>query len=214
MTRTPKPSGRKLRDRKRGRRKSSTRELRPRFLIVCEGRETETLYFKNFRVTVKVDVIGKGRNRKSLVEHARDRSSYFANSGNEYTDIWAVFDLDQNSPTDANDFNEAINLARRISIKPAYSNASFELWFLLHFQPMKGNTGNRFQYLNMLSKELGKDYDKMDRNLYDDLLPLQSKAIQNAEELMREYEKHHNPAEDKPCTTVHLLVKELKKYER
>lgn len=67
-------------------RKLEIKELEPlRFLIVCEGEKTEPNYFealrkklndkyrKNF-VTLKVecvDIIGKGRNTKSLVEYTK-----------------------------------------------------------------------------------------------------------------------------------------------
>ena len=217
MARVPKPSGNQKRDKKRERGKSGKRGLRPRLLIVCEGEKTEKFYLESFRVTVKVDVIGKGRNRKSLVEHAREKRDYFANSDGEYTNVWAVFDLDHDAPTDPKDFNEAIELAYKIDIEPAYSNPSFELWYLLHYQPMMGNTSSRFQYLKMLSKKLGKEYDKTDATLYQDLLSSQPIALKNAENLMRKYkvkEKHHNPARDKPCTRVHTLVQELKKHER
>lgn len=44
-------------------RKVNTRELKQRFLIVCEGERTEPNYFKSFRVpknVVSIDVRGLG----------------------------------------------------------------------------------------------------------------------------------------------------------
>ncbi len=155
--------------------------------------------------------VGAGLNTTKLVEKAKNIRNYDINRGEEYTDVWVVFDLDDYLPAD---FNKAIAQAKNAKIKPAYSNESFELWFLLHFQSMIGNTIDRDRYYEILSEKLGKDYEKTDRDLYQNLLPLRAKAIRNAEELMKEYEENHNPAQDKPCTTVYKLVQELKKYER
>lgn len=207
MARVPKPSGNKKRDVKRGRRAVGSVELRPRFLIVCEGEETEVNYFRSFQVNVKVKPVGTGLNTISLVEKAKKIRDY----DGEYTDVWVVFDLDDYLPQD---FNKAIDQAKQDGMYPAYSNEAFELWFLLHFQSMIGNTITRPQYYEILSRKLGKAYDKADRALYQDLLKYRGTAIENANALMQEYEENHNPAQDKPCTTVHKLVQALIEHER
>jgi hypothetical protein len=63
----------------------------------------------------------------------------------------------------------------------------------------------------MLTDRLGFKYNKNDPAIYDHILPLQSAAIQNAENLMSSY-VNHSPVSDNPSTTVHKLVKELNKY--
>ncbi len=53
------------------RRRINVRELRQRFLIVCEGEKTEPNYFRSFRVPkAVVDVRGVGRNTVSLIRKA------------------------------------------------------------------------------------------------------------------------------------------------
>ncbi len=54
-------------------RKVATRELRQRFLIICEGEKTEPNYLKSFRVPKDViDVRGFGYNPSKLVETAKE----------------------------------------------------------------------------------------------------------------------------------------------
>jgi RloB-like protein len=53
-------------------RKVNTREIRQRFLIVCEGEKTEPNYFKRFRVPkLVIDIEGLGKNPSNLVQSAR-----------------------------------------------------------------------------------------------------------------------------------------------
>ena len=95
-----------------------------RFLIVCEGKKTEPLYFEQFRAPgLVVKVEGIGMNTISLVKEAlrlRDEGNY--------DQVWCVFDKD-----DFEQFDDAIQLARREGMKVAYSNQAFELWYVLHF---------------------------------------------------------------------------------
>jgi hypothetical protein len=46
--------------------------------------------------------------------------------------------------------------------------------------------------------------------MYAELRSRQAEAIQRAESLLAEYGADHNPQQDNPCTTVHLLVKALR----
>jgi len=95
MARKPKPSGRKLPHKGRAikrRRLVRTRELRPRFLIVCEGEKTEPNYFKSFRVNAVVEVKGVGRNTLSLVKHARKLRDEARRKGQPFTKVWVVLD--------------------------------------------------------------------------------------------------------------------------
>lgn len=55
---------------------------------------------------------------------------------------------------------------------------------------------------------MGMPYQKNDTGMYDRLLARQNQAIRNAESLLSQYDPH-SPERDNPCTTVHLLVREL-----
>lgn len=58
-------------------RKVNTREVRQKFLIVCEGEKTEPNYFRSFRVpknVIEIDVRGFGENPSRLVNIAKKLS--------------------------------------------------------------------------------------------------------------------------------------------
>jgi len=207
MARKPKPSGRKLPDKGKelGRAPTRTRELRPRFLIVCEGEQTEPNYFKSFRVSVDVKVIGTGRSTTDLVEYAKMLKNKAKRNQQAYTAVWVVFDRDDFSPES---FNRAIEQAERAGFGVAYSNEAFELWYVLHFDYMDSAI-SRQQYQDILSKRLVEPYRKNDTTLYARLLHRLPDAIRNAERLLASYQPNHNPAYDNPCTAVHHLVQEL-----
>jgi len=183
-------------------RKVNTKEVKQRFLIVCEGAKTEPNYFKNFRVPKTViDVKGVGENPSRLVQSAIDLN---AEADEEYDQVWCVFDRDDWPPQD---FNNAIHKAENHNLKVAYSNEAFELWYVLHFEFL--NTGiPRDDYIKKMTKLLGKKYQKNSDTIYDELINKQPTAIRNAEKLLVSYD-YSNPGQDNPSTTVHLLVKEL-----
>lgn len=186
-------------------RKVDTREIRQRFLIVCEGEKTEPNYFRSFRVpkdVAEIDVQGLGENPSRLVKSAKD-----LNNQGDYDQVWCVFDRDSWT---VEDFNNAIQKANEQGFKVAYSNEAFELWYVLHFDFL--NTGiPRGDYLRKLNSLLGRTYKKNSETIYEELLERQSIAIKNAENLLKQYDPHI-PAKDNPSTLVHLLVQELNKF--
>lgn len=102
------------------------RELRQRFLIVCEGEKTEPSYFRRFRTpTVVIDVQGFGCDPIQLVRRGLE-----LRQEDDYDQVWCVFDRDT---WPAGNFNNAISLAKQKKVSVAYSNEAFELWYLLHF---------------------------------------------------------------------------------
>ena len=183
-------------------RKVNVREVKQRFLIVCEGAKTEPNYFKKFRVPKTViDVKGVGENPSRLVQSAIKLKE---EADEEYDQVWCVFDRDDWPPQD---FDNAIYKAESHNLKVAYSNEAFELWYVLHFEFL--NTCiPRIDYITKLTKILGKKYQKNSDTIYDDLRNRQVTAIRNAERLLASYNPL-NPGQDNPSTTVHLLVKEL-----
>lgn len=174
-----------------------TTEIRQRFLIVCEGSKTEPNYFKQFRVpTLVIQVEGTGMNTLSLVDEAmRFRAE------DEYDQVWCVFDKDD-FPIDQ--FENAIQRARDNGMRVAYSNQSFELWYILHFEYLHAGL-NRKAYMRKLNQHLGSEYKKNDPNMYQNLKLRKEAAIRNAQRLLMEYQPCH-PGIDDPCTTVHELV--------
>ncbi|MGM9792389.1 MAG: RloB family protein [Candidatus Cryptobacteroides sp.] len=108
---------------------------------------------------------------------------------------------------------EAISFAEENGFNVAYSNQSFELWFILHFNLLV-NPIERSKYVKQLSKYLGIPYTKQSgfaKRMYEMLKPLENKAIENAHILI---DRHIElkPSEANPSTTVHKLVCSLNKF--
>jgi hypothetical protein len=183
-----------------GRTTGSRGKPRQSILIVSEGTKTEPQYFESFRVS-SVEVIGTGFNTDSLVQYAVDKKNAARPA---YDQVWCVFDRDSFT---AQDFNRALQLANSNGIKVAYSNEAFELWYLLHFNYY--DTGlPRADYKAKLTANLGYEYKKNDRGIYNALLCRQSDAIRNAKRLLAVYNPH-SPERDNPSTLVHELVEML-----
>jgi hypothetical protein len=172
---------------------------------VCEGEKTEPNYFRSFRVPREViDVHGLGDNTIRIVERAIELMAE-----DNYDQVWCVFDRDS---FPARNFNAALDLARWHGIKVAYSNESFELWYVLHFEFL--NSGiHRADYITKLHRLLGHRYEKNSDMIYEELEERQPDAIRNAARLLALYSPQ-NPERDNPSTTVYKLVTELNRFIR
>lgn len=138
-------------------RRSSYRDIKQSFLIICEGVNTEPDYFNAFRLTsASVKALGKGLNTIKLVQEAIIIKNEERKKGHVFDQYWVVFDKDDFSN---HDFNEAIRLAESNGFQVAYSNQAFEYWFLLHFNMYRGYI-HRNDYEQMLSLQMKVRYNK------------------------------------------------------
>ena len=211
---------------KQSERKSGFREPKPNsFLIVTEGKKTEPLYFDGLAeyinqkygnsISVKTPPLittqGEGKNTLSLVRAAEKLASC---APIRYSQVWVVFDKD-----DFHDFDDAIQLAEEYGFHSAWSNQSFEYWIYLHFSYSDSalHRNDWYNKLNQLFK--AKDihpngYTKNNPNIFRIVTTYGSlrNAVENAERANMAYDKEVKPSLRDPCTTVHLLVKELETY--
>ena len=194
--------------------KTDTKEQLPIILIVCEGERTEPNYFDQFEVTnITIDPRGIGDNTIRLVKYAINESKR-----NDYDQVWCVFDKDS-FPKD--NFNNAVQLAQNNDFGIAYSNESFELWYILHFEFLNSQI-TRDQYIKKLNnifkskKDEGfpDSYEKKDPNIYRILKPYQHVALKNAQNLSNNYESELIPSSATQCpvTYVYKLVEELNRW--
>jgi|SRR5438094_6042631 len=192
------------------RRKENLREVRPRFLIVCEDGKSAPNYFRSFRVTsAQIITVGAGMHTLQLVEQAvRCRQEYGLSEGKDQT--WVV--MDRNSfPQD--DYDNAFHKAKATGILVAFANECFEVWVHLHFRYSTARVA-RARLPRVLSDLLGVNYEKGMETLYDLLSSRQHDAISNATKLIR----HHQDTSDGalhnccPSTNVQSLVSKLNKY--
>ena len=194
-------------------RKTNIKPVKQTFLIICEGENTEPDYFNAFRLTsAHVKALGEGCNTLSLVRRAIQMKAQEAAAGRKYNQYWVVFDKDYFS---AVDFNSAILMAKANGFDVAYSNQSFEFWFILHFALRVGGL-HRNGYEAILTGYLGFDYAKgsgVSKKMFEALLPLQQTAIDNSIAVYDAFgAPHASPATEESSTTVHELVIELNKY--
>lgn len=184
-------------------RKENTKNVKRKVLIVCEGERTEPSYFRSFRAYKDCFVVGAGSNTVSVVERA------IKEMGKEkYSEVWCVFDRDSFPKQRV---LRALQLADQNKIKCAFSNESFELWYVLHFEYLDTQI-TRAAYCKKLTASLGFKYEKNDKNIYSHLQDRQVEAISRAKKL----EKAMLPANackasSYPYTTVYRLVERLNK---
>lgn len=193
---------------------------KPTILIVCEGKNTEPSYFKQFRLSsATIKPIGEGYNTVSLVNRAFQLSQE-----KNYNQVWCVFDKDDFPVVD---FNNAIAIAQSHNFGVAYSNQAFEYWLLLHFDDHQGAAMHRSNYnhkLNELLNPFGVSYDgenskMITEEIFELLEGIDIKAETYRVDLAiarakRNYNllPHTNPAVEESSTTVFKLVEELLKY--
>lgn len=212
----------KLKKERRGakaakKRKENVRNRLVRFLIVCEGTQTEPNYFNkliNDHVSTvrKVDIQGKGMGTTVLVnETKRIKEELEIKNNMSFDRVWVVFDKD-----DFEDFNNAITTANSWGFQCAWSNEAFELWYCLHFEYL--NTGiGRADYITKLQEILRKkmevptfEYQKNDSGIYDLLQKYgDEKLAKKHAKRLREQYYSNDYKEHNPCTMVDLLVDEL-----
>ncbi|KAI3344419.1 RloB domain-containing protein [Clostridium botulinum] len=204
-------------------RNEGTKTVQPgNYLIVTEGTETEVNYFNNIKRIIEaqfdnniivekltLNVQGTARSTTVLVKEAIKKRSL-----KPYSDVWVVFDKDENI-----DFDEAIKLAEKEGLHVAWSNESFELWLLLHFQDLNSAI-HRDNYVAKLNthfknKNLNTSkYNKNISNIFDITFPYVDIAIKRSNSLL-EYYKNNNifsPNKMNPATKVQVLVEELINY--
>ncbi len=193
-------------------RRKPYKATRKTFLIVCEGQKTEPEYFRAFPLET-VQVEGIGFNTVSLVKEA----IRLKKKRPERQEIWCVLDRDS---FPAKDIKEALRLADQNNIRIAFSNESFELWYLLHFVYLdtKLCRGDYIKKLKKHLRPLGIEYEK--QGLYGPLKSFQQIAIKSAQRLLQNHTNRidikHQKFKDRygsfdvvkanPFTTVHDLV--------
>lgn len=197
---------------------SIKRNQKPSFHIFCEGKNTEPLYFNSFPISNIAHCEGYSQTKTTLVNTALKYKREQGISRRTKDQIWVVFDYDydgKKQPGQKEDYNAAIVKAKANNMNVAFSNDSFELWYLLHFENCNAQEGR--EWINKrLSKKLGFKYDKdksIAKKMYRLLLNSQGAAIERAQALYDQYNEDDLAHADKnPITTVHLLVQELNKY--
>ena len=209
-------------------RQGGGRQKNVSFLIVSEDTKSSVLYFQDLikevnsirlvaeeapKIARESKVKGCGKGEANLVREAeRIRESELT----PFDSCWIVFDKDADQ-----DFAQTIKAAEKAGFKVAWSNESFELWYLLHFRN-RSSYIDRKACIEALEKELGKldpsfSYAKGASAIFRYLTEERRRqAIRNAENL-RAYWQELGTADcgqHNPCTQVDQLVQELTDPEK
>lgn len=143
-----------------------------------------------------MSIRGEGCNTLSLVDLVLSFKSGNANNPND--EYWVVFDKDDFDKIGGrNQFDDAINKAYANQIKVAYSNESFELWYLFHFRDIH----------SQLTREIYCE------KLTEDLIKLTNGKIKSYEKsfkMIEEFKEEPLFARRNPSTKVHYLVSSLR----
>jgi hypothetical protein len=206
-------------------RKSRHLPLKKNIYIVCEGTNTERIYFEEIGqqddVHEKYDIKvypSKEHQRKaskkegesiktdavSLVEEAKKEIK-------NYDEVWAVFDKDGYTKHE-----KAFSDAQKHGIKLGFSSIAFEHWILLHYEQNRtafDKSQNVIDYLEQAGYFTGYS-KKADISIYPILKNLTQTAIENAAWLRIEMAKDLAAGDNKiyelnPYTTVDELVMKL-----
>ena len=146
--------------------RTHVRPLQPKIAIASEGKCTEPKYFNDIRLHLQAsqtDVVlvpHAGTDPLSIVEAM---VIYLSTNGKHWQSkdqAWAVFDGEEHwqNAQAKNRWIEAIQLAHKHKIRLAISNPSFELWYLLHFQPQAADLNRDAAVAKLKAHVL--DYDK------------------------------------------------------
>ena len=160
---------------------------------------------------MEIQIKGGQGNTTQLVNNATKYNELrMRQNGSGFDHLWIVFDKDD-FPDEH--FNEAVFDAKRKNIEAAYSNESFELWLLLHFEFLNSAIG-RNQYADKLNKYMGV-YKKSEPDIYRKVSEAgnESEAILRAKKLFDSYD-HNSPAKENPSTRVHLLIEALLEFRK
>lgn len=198
-----------------------TRKEKERFLIVCEGQNTEPGYFNQFRISsATILSVGTGFDTIRVVERAELE---LADKG-PFDQIWVVFDKDG---FPAHNFDNAIFKANSLGFQVAHSNQAFEYWLILHFEDHQGGPMPREDYHDKINGYLapfnlvfdGKSSKKIGPAFFNLLFETDPKsgkkrvdlAIERAERVFNQFD-HRSPASEESSTTVFRLVREILKF--
>jgi hypothetical protein len=148
-----------------------------------------------------VEIIGAeecGTAPKGIVEYAKERNKQARRKREPFDATWCVFDRDEHLK-----IHEAMQQAAANRYEVAFSNPSFELWFLLHFQEQSAHI-ERHTVLKRLVKHLPRYKKGLD--VYDELRPQQDVAVDRSLKLRSYHVKACEPENKNPSTTVDKLV--------
>ena len=184
-----------------------------RFILFCEGKNTEVAYFRAIDRACSSTLIsvethgGEGVPRtiaEKAVKYAKTLGRRRKDSYEERDQVWAVFDRD-----DHPHFNEAVAYCESNNVGVGRSNPCVELWLILHERDF-----DRYEDRHAMQKilaELRPEYDPDGAKTpdCDDLVKRVDVAERRSETQLRRRAEEDNP-HGNPSTTVGQLTRKIR----
>ena len=184
------------------------------YFIVTDTKETEQNYMFGLRDSIPEHLRGKlvikvvKTKTRDLVDEARNQASLCP----QYGEPWIVFDRDQ-----VKDFDEIIARADAYEINVGWTNPCIEEWFSAYFGNMPAYADSVAccdGFAAAFERASGQKYVKSDSDIYKKLNRLgdETEALKIAQRKLDGHlrDGRTKPSDMLPCTTVHLLVGEIK----
>ena len=214
-------------------RRSAKFEPRKKFILFCEGKNTEPSYFRALKARIGnalidveiVDSVGvanrvaskavefaeregldkKGRMRRNAQGESDEVHPNSDDSFADNDEVWAIFDHDEQP-----DFEAAVALCKSSGIGCARSNPCFELWLLLHEEPF-----DKVVRCHVVQRRLSKlrpEYDPRSGKTVDgdDLVQRCEEAEKRAEMQLQARRRDGEPF-GRPSTTVGKLTRAIRR---
>lgn len=181
--------------------------------IVTDTKKTEESYMLGLRNSIPESLRGKLVIKvvKTATCNLVDEALNLASLNPQFGEIWIVFDRDQ-----VKNFDDIINQAKAKGINVGWTNPCIEVWFDAYFGSMPNyldSVACCSGFASTFERVTGHKYDKGDQQIYEKLNRYgnEEKAIDIADKKFKEHiNNRHKASEMSPCTTVHMLVREIK----
>lgn len=206
---------RRLPNSPRIKRRRATQPPQKKILIICEGRNTEPEYIKDFardrkHPLVECESIPGVGVPKSIVDRAilgkRELEKQARKSGNSFDknyEVWCVSDMDDHPGV-----SQEIQRAKDNGLYFALSNPCVELWGYLHYR-QNDAPRSRHEMQKLLAQEMpGYDHDKGAKFNYDDMKERYVEAVKRAKELRTRREEEDIP-KGNPSTDMFELMESI-----
>ena len=185
------------------------------YLIVTDTKATERCFFTGLHKTLPDDVRNKlvikviEEKTRTMIDKCLELSVYDA----QYRVPWIVFDRDQ-----VQEFDEIIAEAAAKGIQVGWSNPCFEIWMYAYFGSMPAIQDSWTccsEFGRVYEAKTGQKYSKADKQMYGKICKAgdEDRAIKIAQQKVEQCirDGKTKPSKMCPCTTVHELVREIKR---
>jgi hypothetical protein len=181
--------------------------LPDRLAVFCEG-ETERDLLDGLRqhwriAHARVQIVGRCGDPRAVVREARQHRDALAAAERAGTRIWVVFDRDEH-----HHFSSAIDQARSLGFKVAWSNPCVELFGLLLHGDQRAELDRHDAQRRLAREHPGYDHDKnprLDRKTVLGNLPA---ALLRADHINR-FAEQIGDATGNPSTRIGELIRSL-----